>query len=181
MATVSESSMPALRINLKRMADGSAALTCTRRDGSVIWQRQPGQRGLVFPMHDLTHYAVETVLGSRQGFFGLLAAGWEFGDFAAPWPRGPIPAEARDVEVLVGLFESERRMGGGWTSAELRAQGELYAAAQRSAGKVATMPELSDENAVRIHALLEKLLARWAATRPGETLEFAFDCRGATA
>lgn len=136
--------MPNLRIQLKRMADGCAALTCTRADGTVIWQRQSGQRGLVFPTHDLTHYAVETVLGYEHGFYGLLSAGWEFGDFSAPWPRGPIPAEAREVELVVGLFEVERRMGGGWTAAELRAQGELYAASQKPGRQVA-MPALTDE------------------------------------
>lgn len=69
--------------------DGSATLTCTRSDGSVTWQRQTGQQGLVFPAHDLTHLAVETTMGYARGFYGLIAADWEIADFAAPWPRGP--------------------------------------------------------------------------------------------
>ena len=166
--------MSELTIRFKRNADGSASLTCTRADGSVTWQRQTGQRSLVFPPHDLTHYAVETVLGYEHGFYGLLAAGWEMGDFAAPWPRGPIPAEAREVELLVGLFEVERRMGGGWTAAELRAQGEIYASAQGSGRKAVTMFTLTDANVAEIHALLQELLARWAATSPGETIELSF-------
>lgn len=173
--------MPNLAIQLKRMADGCAALTCTRADGSIIWQRQSGQRGLVFPTHDLTHYTVETVLGYERGFYGLLAAGWEFGDFSAPWPRGPIPMEARGVELLVGLFETERRMGGGWTAAELRSQGELYAASQRAGRKHVVMPSLTDESVAGIHALQGKLLGSWAATKPGETLELSFEYRGTTA
>lgn len=166
-------SEPRLRIQLKRLTDGTAALSCTRADGSVIWQRQSGSRGLVFPPHDLTHFAVESVLGYAQGFYGLLAAGWEFGDFAAPWPRGPIPAEAREVELLVGLFEVERRMGGGWTAAQLQEQAKLYAAAQKPGREVAVR-QLTEGEVARIHAVLHDLLARWSATRPGETLELEF-------
>jgi hypothetical protein len=166
--------MSELTIRFKRNADGSAALTCTRVDGSATWQRQTGQRGLVFPAHDLTHYAVETVLEYEHGFYGLLASGWEMGDFAAPWPRGPIPEEAREVELLVGLFEVERRMGDGWKAADLRAQGEIYAAGQGSGRKAITMPALTDEDVGRIHTLLQELLGRWAATSPGGTLELSF-------
>ncbi len=162
-----------LQVRLKRCTDGTAALSCTRADGSVIWQRQSGSRGLVFPVHDLTHFAVETVLGYEHGFYGLLAAGWEFGDFAAPWPRGPIPAEAREVELLVGLFEVERRMGGGWTAAQLLEQAKLYAASQRP-GRAVTVRELTDDDVDRVHIALHDLLERWSATKPGETLELSF-------
>ncbi len=159
------------------MVDGCAALTGTRADGSVTWQRQSGQRGLVFPTHDLTHYTVETVLGYGGGFYGLLANGWELGDFSAPWPRGPIPTEAREVELLVGLFETERRMGGGWTAAELRSQGELYAASQRPGRQGVVMPALTDEDIGKVHALQKKVLGRWATTKTGETLELSFEYR----
>lgn len=67
---------PALRISIKKKPDGSAALSLRRADGSVTWQRQEGIQGRCFPLHDLTHYAVETVLGLDQAFFGLVASGW---------------------------------------------------------------------------------------------------------
>ena len=51
--------MPGLTIRLKRHPDGSASLTCTRADGSVTWQRQQGQLAIVFPPHDLTHFAID--------------------------------------------------------------------------------------------------------------------------
>ena len=34
-------------------------------------------------LHDLIHYVVETTLGYREAFFGLLAAGWDIQDFGA--------------------------------------------------------------------------------------------------
>ncbi|MDF2775439.1 MAG: hypothetical protein K0S86_4940, partial [Geminicoccaceae bacterium] len=70
-----------LRIRIKKNADGSAALTCIRADGSVTWQRQEGAQGRFFPRHDLTHFAVETTLGHRRGFYGLVAEGWNITDF----------------------------------------------------------------------------------------------------
>lgn len=147
----------------------------------MIWQRQSGSRGPVFPIHDLTHYAVETVLGYERGFYGLLAAGWEFGDFSAPWPHGPIPCEAREAELVVGLFETERRMGGGWSAIELREQGKTYAAAQKPGRQRIEMPALADEQVEKIHALQKDVLGRWSATKVGETLELVFRERGAAA
>ncbi|MBA3960488.1 MAG: hypothetical protein H0X40_01110 [Chthoniobacterales bacterium] len=170
--------MSHLSIRIKRHADGSAALTCTRPDGSVTWQRQQGKLGLVFPTHDLTHYAVETVMGYKNGFYGLVAAGWEMKDFAAPWPRGPIPREAREVELLIGLFDVERRTGGNWSAADLRAQGEIYAASNSSGRKAVAMPSLTDEDVSRIRAVLRDVLSRWAATPPGDALELAFPVAG---
>jgi len=67
--------MNELLIRIKKKGDGSAALSCLRADGSVTWQRQNGQQGRFFPLHDLTHYAVETVLGHTRGFYGLVAKG----------------------------------------------------------------------------------------------------------
>src|SRR5207253_2804998 len=64
--------MPDLTIRLKRHPDHTASLSCTRRDGSVTWQRQRGSLGAVFPPHDLTHYAVEQTLGFQHGFYGLI-------------------------------------------------------------------------------------------------------------
>jgi hypothetical protein len=60
--------VPNLTLRLKKNRDGTAALSCTRADGSVTWQRQPhAARAEFFTRHDLTHYAVETVLGHRAG------------------------------------------------------------------------------------------------------------------
>jgi len=88
-----------LVIQIKKKTDGSAALSCRRGDGSVTWQRQDGQQGRFFPLHDLTHYAVETVLHHPRGFYGLVAEGWDLGDFGKPWPRGPMTVEALASEL----------------------------------------------------------------------------------
>jgi len=166
--------MADLLIRIKRGSDGSAALTCVRGDGSVTWQRQLGERGRFFPGHDLTHYAVETTLGYRRGFYGLVAEGWDIGDFGAPWPRGTLPDEAREVELVVGLFDLERSMGPDWTPDELRAAGAEYAATGRDAEQGVVLPTLGDDDIARIRAARADVFARWRAVAPGETLELAF-------
>lgn len=159
-----------LRIRLKCHPDGSASLTCTRSDGSTTWQRQKGSIALVFPQHDLTHYAVETTLGYRGGFYGLVAEGWNIEDFAAPWPRGPIPTEALEVELIVGFFDAERRGGERWTAEEFNAHAQKYVAGSRSSGKV-PVPVLSDDDIARVRATRDALLARWFDLGPGDDLE----------
>jgi hypothetical protein len=171
-----------LHIRLKRHSDDSASLTCTRRDGSVTWQRQQGPTAIVMPAHDLTHYAVETALGFRRGFYGLLAEGWEIGDFAKPWPRGPIPDEALVVELLVGFFDAERRQGEVMTAEAFQAQAAQYVASREAVGKA--MPagqwQLSDAELARVRASRDDLLKRWAAVPSGGALdlEFAGERRG---
>ena len=163
---------PILKIRLKRRPDGSAALTCERADGSVTWQRQEGSIGMVFPSHDLTHYAVETALGYYHGFFGLVADGWDLSDFSAPWPRGAVPPEALEVELIVGLLDMQRLMNADWTAAELLEQGKLYV---ESRGHKAQLPVLTEEMFTRVRDLRRDIFARYAAVVPGGTLELLFD------
>ena len=160
-----------LTIRLAKHVDG-ATLTCVRRDGSMTWQRQRGSAAAFFPRHDLTHYAVESVLGYRRGFYGLLADGWNIGDFGAPWPRGPIPEDADPAEIIVGLLDAERASmaGGGspWTAAELSQQAAVFYDAR---GLDARPPVVTDEQLLAIRTLLAKLFAQWDALAAGECLE----------
>jgi hypothetical protein len=164
-----------LSIRLAKRLDG-ATLTCVRRDGSMTWQRQRGGAAAFFPRHDLTHYAVESVLGYRRGFYGLVADGWNIGDFGAPWPRGPIPADADPAEIIVGLLDAERASlaGGGtrWTAAELSRQAAVFYDAQ---ALDARPPAVTDEQLLAIRTLLAELFARWDALAAGESLELMPD------
>jgi hypothetical protein len=107
-----------LRIEIVKRADGAGLLRCYRADGSVTWQKQSERHAVHFTQHDLTHYAVETTLGYRQGFYGLIAAGWDIEDTTGNGAKGPLPDEAGEVESVVGLFDSERSSGTIWTADE---------------------------------------------------------------
>ena len=164
---------PDLEIRLKRHSDGSASLTLTRADGTVTWQRQKGSLALVFPPHDLTHYAVESTLGHRRGFYGLVAEGWEVGDFAVPWPRGPIPEEAREVELIVGFFDAERRSMDRWSAEAFNEHAVTYVAAGKYAGKIEP-PVLTDADIARVREVRQELFDRWFALTPGDAMELEF-------
>jgi len=165
--------MPDLTVRIKKNKDGSASLACVRHDGSSTWQRQEGKLGAVFPPHDLTHYAVETELEYDRAFYGLIASGWEHSDFAMPWPRGPIPEEALQVEVLVGALDLDRMTGQKRSLADFNEQVRFSAA--RNAAKVVTPRELTEHELARVRARLSALFTQWAAVEPGATLELPFE------
>ncbi len=150
--------MPDMLIRIKKKTDGSAALSRVRADGSVTWQRQERQQGRFFPLHDLTHYAVETVLPLR-GVYSLVAEGWDLGDFGKPWPRGPVPPEAHAVEQIVAFLDTERASGREWSTADLRL----------------TAPyDVAGEELRRVRDARHQLFSRWAALPMGDTLELRF-------
>ena len=155
-----------LHIRIKKQADGSAALSCTRPDGSVTWQRQEGAHGQFFPLHDLTHYAVETVLGYQSGFYGLVAQGWNVTDFGAPWPRGRIPADAEPAEFIVGFLDAERASRDQWNAEELNDKLRLHGVPD---SRFVTEAQLQ-----AIRALRGELFERWRAVAPGAALELTF-------
>jgi hypothetical protein len=168
--------MPVLTIRLKRHADEAVSLTCTRRDGSVTWQRLESATAMVMPSHDLTHFAVEATLGVRRGFYGLLAEGWAIQDFAKPWPRGPIPDEAREVELIVGCLDAERREGVTWSEAEFAHHAALFIEAAEARGKAVPdgvrLPTAAE--LVQVRAVRDGLLARWVAVEAGGELVLEF-------
>lgn len=163
--------MSLLAIRFKKGRDGSVALTCTRRDGSITWQRQEGARASFFVLHDLTHYAVETVLGCRRAFYGLVAEGWEFDDFVDTGARERLPAEALRVETLVGLLDMERSDGVARTAAELGEQAALH---YESKGVSGEPPRPTEEQLHRIRERRQELFAQWAGISPAESMELAF-------
>jgi hypothetical protein len=166
---------PTLTIRLKKHADGSAALTCTRADGTVTWQRQQGAQAAFFPRHDLTHFAVETVLGHTRGFYGLVASGWDLTDFGAPWPRGRIPADADPSELIVGFLDTERASGTRWTAAEFNDRAAAY---YQEHNLAAPPPVLTDDDLVRVRQRRAELFAQWDAVPDGGTIELSFDPAG---
>jgi hypothetical protein len=158
-------------IRIKKGTDGRNALTCTRADGTTTWQRQQGGQAAFFPKHDLTHYAVETALGLRRGFYGLVAAGWEFSDFGSPWPRGKLPPEANISEMIVGFFDLERSTGEPGSARDLNQMLAEYCAENGLPPK----RQLTEEDVARVRATRAKLFEQWDAVEPGGALEVVFD------
>ena len=138
-------------------------MRCTRDDGSVTWQKQTDRHARFFSLHDLTHFAVETVLGLHRAFFGLIAEGWEIEDTTGKELRGPLPPEAGLAECIVGLLDGERASGDVWTAEDFNAS--LLVQPPRA---------LTDDDLARIRARRAELFAAWQAVPPGEALSLEF-------
>ena len=162
--------MADLIIRIKKKTDGSAALSCLRPDGSTTWQRQEGQLGRFFPLHDLTHYAVESVMGFQRAFYGLVAEGWDLSDFGTVESRGKIPDEAGLAESVVGLFDLERMTGERGNAEQMN---EQLRTARADRG-LSTALSITDEQIARIRELRAELFDRWKTVPPGEALELSF-------
>jgi len=162
--------MTDLTIRFKKKRDGTATLTCLRRDGTSTGQRSGG----FFVGHDLGHYAIETTLGLRSAFFGMLARGWDIADFGTPWPRGPFPPDAVEgltlAECAAGMLDQERA-GVPMRSVEEVNYGLELALAQ--AGRTLHR-RLTETELGRIRATHAELAARWKSLPPGETLDLPF-------
>src|SRR5262249_21577759 len=102
--------IPELRVQFKKRADGTVVLQCTRRDGTVTWQRHD-KHAIFYSFHDLRHFAVETTLAFRNGFYGLLADGWDIEDTGGKGARGKLSSESILVEQIVGLLDREQSGG----------------------------------------------------------------------
>ena len=158
-------------IRIKKGKDGRTSLSCTRADGTTTWQRQEGAQATFFPRHDLTHYAVETALGHRQGFYGLVSSGWDFSDFGSPWPRGRLPVEAGISEMIVGVLDMERRTGERVSADELNKKLAEYSVENG----LPQQRQLTEEDLARVRATRGEMFARWEAVRPGDALEIPFE------
>jgi hypothetical protein len=158
--------MGSLRLRFKKKADADAVLTALRPDGSSTSTTIGAPCGFG-PMHDLTHFVVETSMGFKNGFLGLLAAGRSVEDFdrgAKHW----LPEEAMIAEAIAGQLSQDAMTNNplnvevfNWTIRDVLTRGTVKALA----------PELSADQLAGMRARLADLRSRWDALPPGETLE----------
>jgi hypothetical protein len=160
----------ALQIQITKRADGGGVLKCIRADGSETWQKQSDRHAAFFALHDLTHFAVESELGIRDAFFGLIAAGWSIEDTTGKGARGALPLDAQFVENVVGTLDSVRASGARWTAEEFNENTARFAA---NGGRPAPR-RLSDDDLARVRKRRAELFEQWRALPIGQTLELDF-------
>lgn len=159
-----------MQIQLKNGKDGRPNLACVRADGSRTWAKVHP----FFPVHDLTHCAVESVFGFTEAFFGLVASGREIDDFQQKGAAAWLPTEAMWAECMVGLFDMERATG---QMLDAAAFNTALADALRN-GNAPPFRPVTDGELGRVRALRGALSVRWHATAPGETLTVPFPMTG---
>lgn len=160
--------MSELSIRLQRGRDGPDVISCVRADGSRTWQRLPG--GL--PVHDLMHYAVEKVLGLRDGFYGLVARGWNMADFYPRENRANLPIEAEWEEFLVALLQTEMSDGVERSAPEFNAT----LADMLRGGGLSPSRELTEAELAAVRTLSFELATQWWALAPGAAMDLRLDC-----
>ncbi len=156
-----------MTIQLRKGRDGPSTLSCVRSDGTRTWSKVHP----FFPVHDLTHCAVESVLGFTEAFFGLLASGWSLDDFG---PRIPLPREARLAESIVGVFDLERAQPRPFTAAQFN---EMLGAALEGQ-RLEPFRPLTETELAQVRDLRARLAGAWAALEFGATLEIPFPADG---
>ena len=162
------SQTPEIHVEMDKRKDGAVILKCIRRDGSATWQRHE-KHAAFFSFHDLTHFAVETTIGFRAGFYGLIADGWDIEDTTGKGKRGKLSAESVLVEHVVGLLDRERAGGSPALSAA-----EFNAQLDEMAGKDAKRRLLTESELENVRNRIQELHQRWAAVPAGSALELTF-------
>src|SRR5215216_2143139 len=99
-------------IRIMKGRNGPNTLTCTRDDGSTTWAKVQDY----FPLHDMTHFVVETTLKIPNAFYSLVANEWDLPDFTVKGNAKRIPDEANLVEALVGRLQREVMPGTEFTA-----------------------------------------------------------------
>lgn len=130
-------------------------LRCIRRDGSETSTAMPRQG--ILP-HDLVHYVVESALGWRHGFLGLVAAGadiaWTMAQTHAPASPG-LADQAIHAEAVVESLQTQL-----WSAAfddALFIEGVRSACAMRGRG----VPQLPEGCGAAMFGQALALNARW--------------------
>ena len=155
-----------LTIRLKKTPDAPPVLTGVRADGSATWQHSH----VAFPVHDLVHYCVESALGFRDAFFGLVAQGWNLEDFGNGWPRGPLPPQALIAEEIVGEVWRAFMAREPLSAAELNSR----VAEHRAQHALPVARAVTNDELAAIQAQLGELAMQWRALAPGGTMELVF-------
>ncbi len=153
--------MPAVTLEIKKRTDGAAILTFVRADGSRT-SSPIGSAAGFGPVHDLSHYVVESVLGIARGFIGLCAEGWTVQDFDKNAARR-IPPEAGVAEAVAGQISS-MEITAQWLSLE-----------EFNSVIGVTGSALSAMQYDHIHRALVRLRAQWNALAPGATMSLRFE------
>ena len=156
-------------VRVTRGRDAPDRLAVERPDGSSTWQDRPAGFGVA---HDLTHLAVESVLGLGQGFFGLLASGWDISDFERKQVRDArgIPATSIWVEGVVMGIQS-KTWGTGARDAETFNDGLL---ASLEANEIPDPRRLTQAELDAARSLSAELIQTFQSLRPGDARAWSF-------
>lgn len=148
-------------IRITRGKNKPNTLTCVRDDGSSTWH----PTAPFFAYHDLIHYAVETTLGYKEAFYGLVAQGRDLDSFGTKdGVKDVYTVEEGWAETIVSLLQ--------WpmlSDAEFFEMLESHCTEHNC-----PVPPVTIEQRAQIRAQVRDLHQRWEQVPEGEALELTF-------
>ena len=161
-----------LRLQFRKQKDGSAVLTCFRTDGTSTFTKiRPG-----LEVHDLAHYVVETALGFKEAFYGLINQGYTVPDFELPRDQRPtalipenLPVDSLQTEFIVNQLQIELYNSG-------EQQDFIPLLQQAMANRDLAFPAiLTLEKVPAMRQELSALVTRWQMLPAGEVIDLEMD------
>ena len=126
--------------------------------------------------HDIAHYAVETVLGFKNGFYGIVNQGIEILDFELPKEEKPtlvhpdtMHIEAIQSEYIVNLLQTEI-----WNSGRIDNFLEVL---KSSLGErnISFPVQITNDKLEEIRNVYHHYALEFSSMQEGESLELQFE------
>ena len=156
-----------MQITFIKQKDKKNTISCKRKDGSATWMASD----LFYVQHDLMHFAVETKLGYKTAFYGMLAGGIDITDFELPKAQRNFEytEQAWHAESIVNLLFIQLKQG---ENSDF--QTALNAAYIMNAYPFSA-PVVSAIAATEIKNLFQELWLQWNELAYGEALHLLFE------
>ena len=155
-----------MEILFTKKFNGDHILSCKREDGSVSWKHVSS----FFIIHDLCHFAVETLMPLKNAFYGMVAAGTDISEFDLPKAQRnfQLTEEALFAEQLVNMLTIEYAQG------KMENFIEIFTSINDVEGsKALPIDELKLE---KIRNLINQLMQKWNLLQEGKTITLLFEC-----
>lgn len=141
--------------------------SCKLKDGSTTWKHV----SVFFMLHDLCHYAVETILPLKNAFFGMVASGIDINDFDLPKEQRvfQLTDEALFAEQLVNLVVIDHTQG------RMENLIEIFVSIYDLDYRSILMQKLTEEKLEKIRIKYSELLNQWEAIPLSGILKLSFE------
>ena len=148
-------------------SERQGSLRCIRDDGSETWQHSSPY----FAYHDLIHCAVETSLGYRNAFWGLIETGKALDEFGTRYSVvDTYTCEEAWAESIVGMLQWPGVAGGPDLT-----YSDLISSLEATFGSHACgRPEITEQQLFTIRERMRALHKRLAETPPGGVVRLSF-------
>jgi hypothetical protein len=153
-------------IRLSKHTGKPHVIKYVRDNGTETWM----QADDFFVRHDLSHFALETVLGYKTAFNGMINSGMDIKDFENREKRRAMKVtdEAGYAENMANLFLGEVLQGNLEDFNAVQQQTLAYSNSEIPA------IDLADEKIQAVRKYLRQLLTDWELLSSGQTMELVF-------